>query len=175
VRRTVRYQSEWTDHRRREAAAMMLENVAVRTFVPILLRFALAAVFIYHGLEKVMPENGYGLSWMKAPDPSSLPPNAPPPKTMPVAVQGAVAWGELLGGAACALGLFTRLAALGLAAIMVGAIVTVTGPLGFSIVNKGFEYNLVLILVCASLILLGPGLLSLDRVIRVKMRGPAEY
>jgi uncharacterized membrane protein YphA (DoxX/SURF4 family) len=154
---------------------MMLENVAVRTFVPILLRFALAAVFIYHGLEKVNPENNYGMAWMKPPDPSKLPPDAPPPKTLPPAMQVAVAWGELLGGAACALGLFTRAAALGLAIIMVGAIVTVTGQAGFSLLKGGFEYNLVIIMVCASLILMGPGTVSLDRVIRVKMRGPAKY
>ena len=139
---------------------MLLESVAVRTFVPIILRFALAAVFIYHGLEKVSPDVGYGASWAdKMPNP------------LPKPLQLAVAWGELLGGAACALGLFTRAAALGLAAIMVGAIVTVTGPKGFS----GYEFNLVLIVVCACLVLLGPGTVSLDRVIKVKMRGPATY
>ena len=154
---------------------MLLESVAVRTFVPILLRFALAAVFIYHGLEKVTPDNNYGSNWMKPPDASKQPPDAPAPKTLPAVLQLAVGWGELLGGAACALGLFTRAAALGLAAIMVGAIVTVTGQQGFSLMKGGFEYNLVLILVCASVVLLGPGTVSLDRVIKIKMRGPATY
>jgi putative oxidoreductase len=138
----------------------MLETVAVRTFVPILLRFALAAVFIYHGLEKVSPEKNYGLAWNPG---------------LPTPLQAAVAWGELLGGAACALGLFTRVAALGLAIIMVGAIVTVTGQLGFSVVKGGFEYNLVLILVAVALMIMGAGPVSLDRVIKVKMRGPATY
>jgi putative oxidoreductase len=154
---------------------MLLESVAVRVFVPILLRFALAAVFIYHGLEKVTPANDFGMSWMKSPDPSTLRPDAPPPKVLPAALQPVVAWGELLGGAACALGIFTRLAALGLAAIMVGAIVTVTGHGGFSMLEHGYEYNLVLIVICLSLMLLGAGTLSLDRVIKVKMRGPAKY
>src|SRR5437879_13654288 len=88
------------------AAAMMLESVAGRVFVPILLRFALAAVFIYHGLGKVSPEANYGVSW------GDKMPN-PPPKLLQVLV----AWGEVLGGAACALGILTRFAALGLAAI----------------------------------------------------------
>jgi putative oxidoreductase len=149
---------------------MMLETVAVRTFVPILLRFALAVVFIYHGLDKVQAEKNFGLAWMKAP--TNLAPDAPPPPAaLPVPLQAAVAWGELLGGAACALGLFTRVAALGLAAIMVGAIVTVTGTLGF----KGYEFNLVLIMVAGALALMGAGTVSLDRVIKVKMRGPASY
>jgi putative oxidoreductase len=143
---------------------MLLESVAVRVFVPILLRFALAAVFIYHGLGKVGPEANFGFSWGdKMPD--------PPPKV----VQVLVAWGEVLGGAACALGILTRIAALGLAAIMVGAIVTVHGPHGFSMEHSGYEYNLVLIVVCLSLALLGAGTISLDRVIKVKMRGPAKY
>src|SRR5439155_23156698 len=109
-----------------ESAPMMLESVAVRTFVPILLRFALAAVFIYHGLDKVTPDRNYGFSW------AERMPN-PPPKP----IQAAVAWGELLGGAACALGILTRAAALGLAAIMVGAIVTVTGAIGFGATTRG--------------------------------------
>ena len=143
---------------------MMLESVAVRVFVPILLRFALAAVFIYHGLGKVSPEANYGVSW------GDKMPN-PPPKL----IQLLVAWGEVLGGAACALGILTRFAALGLAAIMVGAIVTVHATKGFGLEGGGYEYNLVLIVVCLSLALLGAGTLSLDRVIKVKTRGPAKY
>src|SRR5436190_10856386 len=149
---------------------MMLESVAVRVFVPILLRFALAAVFIYHGLDKVSPAANYGVAWQKTPDPSTLPPDAPPPKTLPAALQLAVAWGEVLGGAACALGILTRLAALGLAAIMVGAFVTVHSSKGFGLQGGGYEYVLVLFVICLSLALLGPGTLSLDRVIKVKMR-----
>jgi len=164
----------WADHTS-EGATMLLESAAVRVFVPILLRFALAAVFIYHGLGKVSPEANFGMAWQKAPDPSKLPPDAPPPQVLPGALQLAVAWGEVLGGAACALGILTRLAALGLAAIMVGAIVTVHGPHGFSLQHGGYEYNLVLIVVCLSLVLLGAGTISLDRVIKVKMRGPAKY
>ena len=38
----------------------MFEGVGLRTFTPLLLRASLAAVFIYHGLEKVHPDNSYG-------------------------------------------------------------------------------------------------------------------
>src|SRR6476620_132760 len=113
----------------------MLQSFAMRTLLPLILRATLAVVFIYHGLEKVTPDNGYGAKWMPAAADGS--------SGLPIAIQIAVAWGELLGGVAIALGLLTRIAALGSIAIMAGAIVTVTGPAGFSLLNKGFEYNFV--------------------------------
>jgi uncharacterized membrane protein YphA (DoxX/SURF4 family) len=60
---------------------------------------------------------------------------------------------------------------------MVGAIMTFTGGQGFSAVSGrvGYEYNFVLILVAAALALSGAGTFSLDRVIRVQTRGPANY
>ena len=141
---------------------MMLEGVAIRTFVPLLLRAALAAVFIYHGLDKIRPDTSYGVKW----DLREAP--------LPTGVQIMVAWGELLCGVGVALGLFTRIAAAGIIVIMLGAIVTVTGQKGFG-APGGFEFNYVLILVAAALALSGAGTLSLDRVIRVEMRGPAQY
>jgi putative oxidoreductase len=144
----------------------MLQSFAMRTLLPIILRATLAVVFIYHGLEKVTPDSGYGIRWMPAPADGSA--------GLPMGLQLAVAWGELLGGVAIALGLLTRIAALGIIGIMAGAIVTVTGHT-FSLLNKGFEYNFVLIMVALALIITGAGTLSLDQVIRVKMRGPAKY
>jgi putative oxidoreductase len=149
----------------------MLEGVAARTFAPLMLRLALAAVFIFHGLEKVTPTNNYGMNWapnmMKESAPQVLL-NAPPLQIM-------VAWGELLGGVAVALGILTRYAALGLVIIMAGAIFTYSGHHGFSAVEGGYEYNFVLIIVCLALLFAGPGSFSLDRVVRVKSRGPAKY
>jgi putative oxidoreductase len=148
----------------------MLESVAARTFAPLLLRVALAGVFIYHGLDKVRPENGYGLRWAQ-----EMKEEAPPVLISAPPLQLLVAWGELLGGVAVGLGIMTRIAALGLLIIMCGAIFTYSGHHGFSAVEHGYEYNFVLILVCAALLLAGPGTFSLDRVIKVKSRGPAQY
>jgi putative oxidoreductase len=145
----------------------VLENMARNTFVPLILRGALAMVFIYHGLEKVDAENGYGLKWAEKMQ-------NPPSQVL----QGLVAWGELLGGCAIALGLATRIAALGIILIMVGAITTVHLPHGFSLASPsgpGYEYNVVLIAVAACLVLGGAGTFSLDRVIRIKSRGRAQY
>jgi putative oxidoreductase len=149
----------------------MFQDVALRTFVPLLLRAALAAVFIFHGLEKVHPDNGYGLKWATV----MMQDKAPPVLKDAQPLQALVAWGELLGGVAIALGLLTRIAAVGLIIIMVGAITTTTGAHGFSAVREGYEYNYVLILVAAALALSGAGTFSLDRVVRLNMRGPAKY
>ena len=150
--------------------AGMFEGVAARTFAPLVLRAALAAVFIYHGLEKIRPEAGFGWSW------ANEMPGAPDVLIKAPPLQLLVAWGELLGGVAVALGILTRVAALGLIIIMCGAIFTYTGQHGFSAAGQsGYEYNFVLILVCLALLLAGPGTFSLDRVVRVGSRGPAQY
>jgi uncharacterized membrane protein YphA (DoxX/SURF4 family) len=90
--------------------------------------------------------------------------------------QLAVAWGELLGGIALLLGLLTRVAAFGLAIIQIGAIATVTGFRGFSLAGGGgYEYNLALLAMCFALVLMGPGMIAVDRLVLPRNRHvPAE-
>ncbi len=134
----------------------MWDTMILRWMVPLLLRLGLAAVFLYHGLDQVTgPEHEWGAHWHP-----SLPP----------AVQLLVAWGELLGGLAMLLGFLTRPAAVGLAIIMAGAIATVHWEHGFSAVQGGWEYNFILILVCAALVLLGGGNLAVDRLFVLRRR-----
>lgn len=69
---------------------------------------------------------------------------------------------EFLGGIAVLLGIFTRWAALGLAVVMVVAVFTVTlsnGLLG------GYDINLALLALALSLLLAGPGVLSLEKAL----------
>ncbi len=123
-------------------------------FAPLLLRLALAAVFIFHGWQKIGAEAGS--NWAQGPEaPSAI-------------LQLLVAWGELIGGIAMVVGFLTRLAGLGLIAIMAGAIVTATGQHGFSATEKGYEYNMVLIVMSLCLVLGGPGPLSIDRIFRMR-------
>src|SRR5262249_24082510 len=90
------------------------------TLAPLLLRLALAAIFIFHGLNLVGGEgHEWGGAWMNK---SAAEKGIEPP---PAPVQMAVAWGQLIGGIALALGFLTRLAALGIIAIMAGAIALV--------------------------------------------------
>ncbi|MHB8875218.1 MAG: DoxX family protein [Myxococcaceae bacterium] len=71
---------------------------------------------------------------------------------------------ELLGGIALILGLLTRLAALGVGIVMLGAIVIVHAKAGFFL-PRGMEFTLVLWAAAFALSLNGAGALSLDHAI----------
>jgi putative oxidoreductase len=137
----------------------MFDALAKNTVAPLVMRLGLAVVFIYHGLGKVSQETAWGTTWAGT-----------SPQALPAAVQFAVAWGELVGGIALALGFLTRFAAAGIAVIMAGAIYLVHWRNGFDIRNQGYEYNFTLLVLCAGVILLGGGTLSLDRMLRVRPR-----
>src|SRR5262245_6957885 len=119
----------------------MFDTLAKNTLGPLILRVALGVIFIYHGLGKVNADTDWGATWeQKA--------NMPDPH--PGHLQMAFAWGELIGGIAVALGLLTRLAALGIIALMVGAVYEVhwpgfEGPPVFDVTKHGIEYNFALI------------------------------
>jgi putative oxidoreductase len=116
----------------------------LRPYAPLFLRIGLGIIFTYHGYGKVFGDGtALGTAW-----------NAP---EMPVIIQALVAWGEFIGGIAIILGFLTELAAVGIIIIMIGAIVTVHGKNGFSLMNGGFEYNFALIMMCLTLIATGPG------------------
>lgn len=83
----------------------------------------------------------------------------------------AVALVELLGGLALIAGLFTRLAATGLAITMLGATVMVHLGAGFFLPN-GYEFTLTLFGAAVALALAGPGAFSLDAAIA--RRGSGE-
>ncbi len=121
----------------------------LKPYAPFFLRVGLGVVFAFHGYGKVFgAEAGMGASWG--------------PPEMPAIVQILVAWGELIGGVAILLGFLTCLASAGIIVIMVGAIVTVHGANGFSMMNQGYEYNFVLICMSLALIATGSGPLSID-------------
>jgi uncharacterized membrane protein YphA (DoxX/SURF4 family) len=181
---------------------MLLDQRVHYTLAPLVLRLALAAIFIYHGNQKVFgPNTDLGASWAEAARgrQNTIPRDllerlnrvrvsneeakkevesglaktyteeAPPlPATLNwAAAQYAVAWGELLGGIALLLGLLTRVAALGLIIIQVGAIATVTAGKGFSVnAGGGYEYNIALIAMCLALVIMGGGTWAVDRFFR---------
>lgn len=75
--------------------------------------------------------------------------------------------GELGSGAAFALGLLTPFAAAFIVGTMVVAGVVVHRANGFFVFKEGYEYVLMIAVVCAVIGLLGPGTVSVDRLLGV--------
>ena len=122
----------------------------VRTSAGLLvLRVVVGTAFIFHGLPKVQNP----LGWMG--------PDGPPG-----VLQALAAVSEFGGGIALILGLLTRLGALGIAAVMVGALALGHIPHGDPFVGKPGQPSAepaTVYLACAVLFLLaGPGRFSLD-------------
>ncbi len=152
-------------------ASLPAERPGRLDLVALILRLGLAVIFIVHGLDKVHPDNEWGMAWLdklfeRRPDIAYYGPQG---DTLFQSVQGAIAWGELLGGIALALGLLTRIAAVGEMFIQAGAILTVTYGFGFGGARRaGYEHNVALILMCLAVCLLGGGRIALDRFLHRK-------
>lgn len=127
----------------------------------LILRVALATVFIAHGGQKlfVMGLAGVtaGFTQMGVP--------------MPAVTAPLVALVEFGGGIALVLGLLTRLAALGIAIDMLGAMFLVHLKNGFFL-PTGYEFALLLCLLAVVLIVTGAGSYSLDARIGGRERQP---
>jgi putative oxidoreductase len=116
----------------------------------LVLRAVMGAAFVLHGWPKV--QNPLGWMGSEAPVPGVL--------------QALAAVAEFGGGLALIAGLFTRLAALGIAGVMIGALALVHVPQGHPFVGKPGAPSSELAavyLACAVLFLLaGPGRYSID-------------
>lgn len=135
----------------------------------LLLRLALATVFFAHGAQKVLGlfggggfdatieqfEQAWGLPWFAT-----------------VLVMAA----EFLGPVGLLLGLFTRFLALGIVAVMVGAIALVHADHGFFMnwtgqkAGEGFEFHLLAIGAALALAVLGGGRWSVDCTLATRTR-----
>ena len=118
----------------------------------LLLRLALAVVFIYHGYPKLF---GNVQQFMLGFQHNGFPPYF-------VYVAGII---ELFGGILLILGLFTRIAALLIAGEMLIAVVKVHLPQGTVMQVKNYEFPMVLAAAAFLLATVGAGLISLDHAI----------
>jgi len=127
-----------------------------------ILRVVLGVTFILHGGQKLFVFGFAGVSGafaqMGIPAPGLLGPF--------------VAFVEFFGGIAILLGLLTRLAALGIGATMVVAILTVHLKNGF-FAPTGFEFPLSLLASATALVITGAGDFSLDALIGKRLSGGA--
>jgi len=137
---------------------------------PVLLfqRCLLGLVIFPHGAQKLLGwYGGYGFSGTMGFFTRSL--------HMPAALAFLVIMAESLGAIALIAGAFTRIAALGITAVMVGAILMVHAPVGFFMnwfgqqSGEGFEYHLLVLALSLPLALKGGGLWALDTTLLAKL------
>jgi putative oxidoreductase len=130
------------------------------SIVPLVLRLTLAVVMFPHGAQKTLGWfGGHGFKGaMGFMTKSGIP--------GPLAVLAIMA--EFLGPLGLAVGLLTRVAALGIGVVMLVAIVTVHRQHGFFMnwfciqQGEGVEYHLLALGLASALILSGPGVWSMD-------------
>jgi len=119
-----------------------------------LVRLVLGIIFFMHGSQKVLGWNGgHGLTATVQMMTSM---------GLPAVLAYMVSFGELLGGIGLIFGVLSRLAAAGIAIIMIGAITTVHLKNGFFMENHGFEYPLALAAMALSIVIGGGGCISVD-------------
>lgn len=138
----------------RTAAEGLLPSAARLSAALAVLRVIVGTVFLAHGAQKVFVYGFAGV--IGAFEGMGLP--------FAGIVGPAVALLEFFGGLALIAGLFTRLAALGLAITMLGAMVLVHLPGGFFL-PEGVEFALTLFGAAVTLALTGPGAISLDAAV----------
>ena len=129
----------------------------------LLMRLALGVVFVAHGAQKVLGWwGGYGANaTIQYFAKMGLPP------LLTILIMAA----ELGGGLLLIVGFLTRLAALGIGCVMLGAIVLVHSKVGFfmnwagSQKGEGFEYHILALGLAVALIFAGGGAFSVDGAI----------
>lgn len=122
----------------------------------LVLRIGLGVIFFAHGAQKVFGWfGGYGLAGTSGFFKQAY--------GIPIILSYLASFIEFLGGIAIALGLFTRITAIGLGIVMLVALATHLKA-GFfmnwgSVAQRGegFEYTLTLIIAVIALALIGPG------------------
>ena len=136
-------------------------------------RLVLGLVMLPHGLQKTVGWfGGFGFTDTMAMFTGVL--------GLPAVVSGLVIAAESAGAVALVAGLATRLSALGIAAVMTGAVLVGHLPNGFFMNwtgtqgGEGFEFHLLAGAMAIAVILKGSGALSLDRVLsRQRSSAPA--
>lgn len=131
--------------------------------IPIFLRLTLGAVMFPHGAQKVLGWFGGGGFKFTLEGMTGM--------GLPAAIVVMVMVAEFLGSLGLIFGFLTRLSALGVISVMLGAIFTVHQQYGFFMnwmgkqAGEGFEYHLLAIGIAVALLVRGGGAFSIDRAL----------
>jgi putative oxidoreductase len=127
------------------------------------LRLVLGVVFLAHGAQKMLGWfGGYGFHGTMG---------AFTHMGMPAALAFLIIATEFFGGLGLIVGFLTRIAALGVSGLMVGAVFMVHLQNGFFMnwmgtqKGEGYEYHLLALAIAAALLLRGAGAYSVDRAL----------
>ena len=148
-------------------ATVTVRNSPAADLGLLLVRLMVGAVGFYHGAQKLF--GIFGGDGIKKFAESLTAMDIP----QPVAAAYAAASAEFFGGILVGVGLLTRLAALPFAFTMFVAAFMVHGA-AFGAQHGGMEYPLTLGVVLTSLVLMGPGRLSIDAMYRAQKAGKKQ-
>ncbi|MFT3774266.1 MAG: DoxX family protein [Minicystis sp.] len=131
---------------------------------PLVVRLTLGAVMFPHGAQKLLGWfGGYGFSGTMGFFTGTM--------HVPAPLAFLVIMAESFGALLLLAGAFTRVAAAGIGAVMLGAIALTHAPHGFFMnwfgnqAGEGFEYHLLVLGMAAALVIAGGGRASVDRAI----------
>jgi putative oxidoreductase len=134
-------------------------------------RALLGAVMFPHGAQKLLGWfGGYGFDGTMKFFTDSL--------HLPAPVALLVILGESIGALLLILGLGTRVAAFGISAIMLGAVLTTHGRVGFFMnwfgnqPGEGYEFHLLALALSVPLVIAGGGRYALDSWVRARREAP---
>ncbi|MDP8906315.1 MAG: DoxX family protein [Thermoproteota archaeon] len=118
------------------------------SFAPLPIRIMMGIAFIIHGLPKFADIEGFQGYFASA--------GIPPELALPLALL------EVIGGIALIVGIATRIASILFMVEMIGAIIMVKASTGFA-VGGGYELDLLLMSIAISLLISGPGRISIEK------------
>ena len=121
-------------------------------------RLALGVVMFAHGAQKA-------LGWFGGFGPAGTIGYFDQALGVPAALAVLVIAAEFLGGLGLIVGALSRIAALGVIAVMLGAVALVHLPNGFFADKGGFEFHILAVAMAVAVVIRGGGALSVDRVI----------
>ena len=141
------------------------------SIAPTILRVGLGSVIFAHGAQKALGWfGGYGYEGTMG--------YLTGPAGLPAAIAFLVILIEFLGAAALIAGAGGRLAAVGIGAVMVGAVLTSHVDNGFFMnwagaqAGEGYEFHLLAIALAAGITITGSGAYSVDRWLAERLRQP---